>query len=283
MNKLCECGCGKEVKFPNNRFLCGHNKSTLGLKHSLNSKLKNSLAHKGRIVSEETKQKISKTLTGHRSWNLGTKIYKEHKQKISLSGKGRIVSEETKQKISSSQKGRKRKSHTPESKLKISQSLIGHRSWSLGKPCPEHVKLIVSKIHKNKSKSETTKLKMRLTAIRNLQKYRYPIQLGKNEKEILDKLQTNTNLLILRNDNDIAKICGKFPDGYIKEFNLCIEVLEPHHFTYLNELSNYDKERELIISSYLSCMIYYIPEQKFLSNPDKEIERFKNFIELLRN
>ena len=66
-----------------------------------------------------------------------------------------------------------------------------------------------------------------------------------------------------------------------KEYNLCVDVIEKHHFKPNGELSDKDRIRELIISWKLSCMIYYISEQEFLKNPYKEIQRFKDFLLLL--
>ena len=82
-----------------------------------------SASRKGRVMSEETKRKISEANTGrvftkeHRD-NMskalkgrpnkykGTPLSEEHKKKISESEKGKVVSEETKKRISESKKGK---------------------------------------------------------------------------------------------------------------------------------------------------------------------------------
>jgi len=89
------------------------------------------------------------------------------------------------------------------------------------------------------------------------------------------------NLEFLKNDYELALKIGKFMDAYIPKYNLDVEILESHHFNIDGTLSDYDKDRELLISSRLSCMIYYIPESSFLSNPRMEIQRFKDFISIL--
>ena len=49
--KLCECGCGKEVK---NRFVSGHN-------------LKGNTYNLGISLSEETKKKMSESMKGRKT------------------------------------------------------------------------------------------------------------------------------------------------------------------------------------------------------------------------
>lgn len=66
-----------------------------------------SRANKTRIVSAETRAKISTANKGHHPWNLGVKITDETKAKISLANKGKILSEETKVKMSLSMMGNK--------------------------------------------------------------------------------------------------------------------------------------------------------------------------------
>ena len=71
-----------------------------------------SLHSKGKIVSEETKQKMSKALKGHL-------CNEETKRKISAANKGKIVSEETRIKIGEASKGRYL---SEETKKKISEA-----------------------------------------------------------------------------------------------------------------------------------------------------------------
>ena len=71
-----------------------------------------SLHSKGKIVSKETKQKMSKALKGHL-------CNEETKRKISAANKGKIVSEETRIKIGEASKGRYL---SEETKKKISEA-----------------------------------------------------------------------------------------------------------------------------------------------------------------
>lgn len=74
-----------------------------------------SLHHKGKVVSEESKKKMSEVRKGRK--------YKPHseetKKKMSLAQKGRKLSEEHKKKLSESHKGKKL---SEETKIKMSES-----------------------------------------------------------------------------------------------------------------------------------------------------------------
>ena len=82
-------------------------------------------AHRGKLVSEETKAKLSATKKGKPSPKKG-KPGKTHsdetKAKLSAAGKGRVVSEESKAKSSATQKGR---IFSEETKAKISAAKKG--------------------------------------------------------------------------------------------------------------------------------------------------------------
>jgi hypothetical protein len=248
--QLCACGCGREVTNKKNRFLYGHNNKNK--KFSKETKLRMSVASKGKQISKETKLRMSIA-------RKNKKFSKETRLKISIASKGKKLSKETKLKLSLISTGKKR---SQETRLKMSLANFG------------------------KKRSEETKFKMSIAAIKYIETIRLNGELlfpniGKNELYILNEYQTKSGETILRNDHDIAMRIGKFPDGYIQKYNLCIDVLEPHHFKSNGELSDNDQKRELSITSKLGCMIYYIPEQEFLSNSEKEIQRFKDFLLLL--
>ena len=81
--------------------------------------------NKDKHMSEEYKIKLSMALKGKPTWNTGKKcgpLSEEHKRKISESEKGRKLSEETRKKMSESRKG---KSIPEEQKKKISAALKG--------------------------------------------------------------------------------------------------------------------------------------------------------------
>lgn len=113
------------------------NKNWLGRKHSPETKAKIGIAHKGKVVSDETrrktslyaknrpesvKEKISSSLKGRVTWNKGRKMSAETKRKLSEAHKGKVLSDEHKASISKGGKGRK---HSDESRLKLSISNRG--------------------------------------------------------------------------------------------------------------------------------------------------------------
>jgi hypothetical protein len=191
---------------------------------------------------------------------------------------------------------RKGKKHSIDSQLKMSKSHIGK------KLLPKTIEKIVKK-NTGKKRSEKTKLKISENNVGMLAKHhsietKLKISLsckkyieengidsvfkGRNEKYILSIISDFTGLEILRNDRNISqRIKGKSCDGYLPKHNLVTEVLEKHHFKSNGELSDYDQERQLKIARDLVCMIYYIPEQEFLKNTEKEIQRLNDFIILL--
>lgn len=78
--------------------------------------------HKGKTVSKETRDKLSKSCQGRESAFKGKTHSEESKKKLSTAHKGKIISPETVAKILESRKDYK---HSEETKRKIGQSQIG--------------------------------------------------------------------------------------------------------------------------------------------------------------
>jgi hypothetical protein len=95
---------------------------------------------KGRIISEETKEKLSLS-------QKGKKLTEEHKQKIGEQWKTRVVSDETRKKLSESKTGKK---------LNLSEESRKGMGHLKGQKLPEEIKAKM-----RKPKSEETKAKMR--------------------------------------------------------------------------------------------------------------------------
>lgn len=132
-------------------------------------------------LSDEIKERISKSCKGRTAWNKGikgkaawnkglklSKLSDEHKAKISKSCKGKNtwvkgkkLSEEHKQNISNGLKGR---IHSNETKEKI-------KAGNLGQQRSEKTKRKISNSHKGKKHSEETKRKMRESHRKRLSKY----------------------------------------------------------------------------------------------------------------
>jgi hypothetical protein len=78
--------------------------------------------HKGKVVSNETRKKISAKAKGRTSPNKGKPMSAEQKEKISAAHKGKTISADTIAKILETRKDYK---HSPETKQKISNSNKG--------------------------------------------------------------------------------------------------------------------------------------------------------------
>lgn len=100
---------------------------------SAETRMKISIANKGKVRTSEQNKEMSKRMLGKPSWNKGRKASDEHRANMSKAHAGKKrkpLSEETKLKISLSQKGKPKPKHTAESKQKISLALKGRK----GKP-----------------------------------------------------------------------------------------------------------------------------------------------------
>lgn len=128
---------------------------TLGFKHSDEAKAKMSLAHTGKVLTEEHKSKIGRK--GEDSKNFGRVMSEEQKEKLRgerphMQGEnnhqfGKPLSDEVKQQLS--EKAYKRYEERPELKLALSERMSGenHRQW--GVPIGEYQK---SRIKEKNSK-----------------------------------------------------------------------------------------------------------------------------------
>jgi group I intron endonuclease len=90
--------------------ICKFAGRSVGYKHKEKAKILMSLAHIGRVITQETKDRKNKTLRGLKRSDeikkkmserlIGHTLSEETKKKISLAHKGKIILEETKKKIS---------------------------------------------------------------------------------------------------------------------------------------------------------------------------------------
>jgi hypothetical protein len=128
---FCECGCGQLVR---KRFVHGH---AIRVNNPMNNKecrKKISLKNKGRIISQETREKMSNARKG----------------KSNLYMKGNHHSEETKRKLSIAHSGKKLLENT---KSKISEANKGERNHFYGKKHSEETKKYLSELRKGKKLS----------------------------------------------------------------------------------------------------------------------------------
>jgi len=82
-------------------------------------------------------------------------------------------------------------------------------------------------------------------------------RVGKNEKQILDKIEKENNIILERQ----FQVQRYYIDGYDKKNNVAYEVDEPYHKTK----KSYDLFREEKIKKILGCDFIRVDEKKFLN------------------
>jgi hypothetical protein len=298
MDKLCKCGCGQKTKLSwDKKKICDY---------------VNGHSSKGRVFTEEEiEQRQISRIYGDIKRALGipsnygfplckcgcnqnvknrSDEYIANHQPASYGMRGKKLSNETKIKLSNVQTGAV---FTSDRRKKISIALSGQSNPMFGKKFSyEYREKLKGRVPWNKGKkgvqkpTPETKLKQSIAMVKYIEKHEFSnstfkARVGKNELLIIEQLEKDMIEKGISNNKDLFYRCGKWPDRYYHNYNLVVEILESHHFTSNNELKSYDKVRELDISFRLGCMIYYVPEQEFLKNPEKEIQRFKDFLVLL--
>ncbi|MBK7362782.1 MAG: hypothetical protein IPJ01_10840 [Micavibrio sp.] len=178
--------------FSDDNYILGMNLTRGGGSMELTAETRKNIGNKnrGRIVSKEVRMKIGQS-------HKGKPLSKEHKNKISKSNTGKIISEETRRKLSESHKGEKhsleriqkkigrkqkpetiakriakisgdnhwikKKGHSEETKLKISNSLkgkmVGDKNPAYGKKLSEETKKKISIKKIGVKRSEESKSK----------------------------------------------------------------------------------------------------------------------------
>jgi len=160
-------------------------------------------AHKGRIVSNETREKFSKIHKGKKISDeqkrkqsellKGKKFSEEHKQKIGAKHKGKIVSENTRKKLSKINKGKKL---SEEAKEKCRQSSIG---VNLGRKHTQETKDKLSKARIGTKASEETKKKLSESQKKRTNHF--------NEEAIKNRLEKNQKPILCYSLPDMKLIC----------------------------------------------------------------------------
>lgn len=241
MNKLCECGCGQEVRLSNHKFIHGHNSY---------------------IMADETKEKIRKSHIGMPGPN-----------------KGKTASLETKRKMSETRTGRTyigKPIHSDEMKNIWRENWKNNNPMKN----PEYVKKnSLAKI--GKPRSAETKRKLRISQINrvaiqyNNGEPTHP-NIGQIERIVLSELETIFNITIKR--QKLIDDLGYWVDGYITELNIIIEFDEEFHYRN-NIINNRDLIRQKEIENKMNSKIFRIREIDWLHNKDKVISDFRYIME----
>ena len=252
--RLCACGCGGEIIEQYHHKYYGVPKFIYG--------------HQSKIISEQTRRKISASLMGHKR-TLGYKHSEETRQKMSIAHKGKVFSKETRNKLSEVLKGktvsektrkimseaRKGKVLTKECKEKISIAMIGRKfSEEWKKKISEAMK---GKIHsaewrrknseskKGKKVSLETRMKMSKMMKGKRVGDKNPNWLGGKSFEPYNHHFNNSLKEKIRNrDSRLCQLCGKTE----KENKRKLAV---HHIDYVKENCN----EENLLSLCMGCNI----------------------------
>ena len=264
MNKLCQCGCGREVK---KSFVRGHNRikgktyeEMFGKEYANEIKIKIGDAHKGKKYTVETKIKMSESFKGRIPWNKGLKgwnnghtVSKETRKKISKFHKGKIVSEKTKKKMSESKLG-----HTPWNKNLTKDDQRVKNIWKTRRE------------NGNDKTTEKTRKNQRIAAIRRIEQQKLnglPLipNIGKYETDIINYAEEHLGIKFERNH----KFYGYFIDGYNYKYKIAIEIDENHHFNINGTRKQKDIKRQQYLENKLGCKFIRIKDD-FLRSENYE-------------
>ena len=214
----------------------------VGKSHSEEGKLKISMANKGRKDSIETRNRKSLARMGSKNPMFGKCCSDEKKEKISLGNKGHKYDGKICPKCGTAHLDR-----TGENNPMFGRS--GIKNPFYGK---HHTEETLDKVRgdNNSSKRPEVKIKMRLSAIRRIEKQFNNGEtlipaVGNYETQILDNLEQCFGYPIERQH----KVAGYFLDGYCKMLRLAIEIDEPAHKSKIKK----DAFRQKEIEKELGC------------------------------
>lgn len=261
---FCTCGCGKKVSGFGVKFRNGHNKSTLGKKHSKETKEKMSRSQK----SEEHIKKYKETSQKHYNVDhpMKSKIVQERHKEISNIRWGYdypFQSEEVKKKIKESFIKRycvENPSQSEEIKRKKIETCLSNYGVDN-----------YSKTFEFRKFAREQMIQMVKDGLKDNQTFT-PSK-GKNEIPFIKELQKVTDYFI----NNDSEVIGYFPDGFIKELKIVIEFDELHHNYKWSIKHDNQKDEDY---KKIGLRVFRIKEKNWKENKELVINEFKNLIEV---
>jgi len=312
-NRLCNCGCGKEVTNDGNRFLRGH--FNRGKKQSVEVRKRMSNAHS----SKEYKEK-------YKPYFLGKMLSPNHKNKISESMKLKEVQEKQKRtnserfSVENPMQSKKIRDKFEQTMIKnygskhalqvekfqkiYKQTTLDHfgvENPMQSKKTQEKSKLSCFKNNGVKYPYQSKKIreKGQLTCKKNYGVDNYSktfefrqfareqmitfVESGLKDGETFSPMKGQNEKPFISDlqkytsyfiDND-AKIIGYFPDGYIKELNLVIEFDEPYHNGSWSKKHDIQKDEDY---QKIGLKIFRVSEKDWLTNKEQVITQFQSLI-----
>jgi len=307
MNPLCFCGCGKEVTKESNRFLSGHN--CRGRHCSAQHKLNLSESHK----TKEYKQKYKSTMLQNNNVEFplqSDKIRKQYKStcKNVFGYTNPMKNSEIKDKVVLTNK-KLYNGPSPFCSNSIVQKSIESYKEKTGYDNPMKNPDVKLKFRSTNRKNLGVDFPMQSISIREKGKdtcldhfgydnyaktpefrefargqmidaitaglkdgKKFTPRKGNNELSFINELRKHTSYFI---DND-AKIINYFPDGYIKELNLMIELDESHHDKTWCIAYDIKKDEDYKRSGFL---VFRVKEKEWLVDQEQIIINFKSVID----
>ncbi len=159
---------------------------------------------------------------GHFPWT------EERKKKLRIANLGKIPSIKTREKWSQIRKGKLLGDKNPSKSLEVRKKLSLKTTEQFKNGMPKETREKLRKIRQNQILQNGGIL-----------------QLGKNEKQIIDKWENIIGHKIIRQH----PVCGYFLDGYCKELNIAFEVDESFH----KKQRKKDIKRQQNIENELGC------------------------------